>query len=261
MTFSFLCCILFWLIVIGVPLVLSYWFGRSHVRHDFKQHVRSLHGIVMRESTESIEVQLPSEAGTVAAAFFPFSDHWYGKRVLELHFNLPPTSVQCFVCSHSGWSRSVLEGWTSYKDQDTARSPQVHAATATPETSDKYFRGGLVQAYAQLGKIHPRSGRIAIDNDRLILLIGEFISSPTEISNLLVFGSQLVQQLEAIYSGDILVLGTSSTTATEAQCPICFSPAVQPVACQRCGTPHCKECWTYNDQVCGVFGCGGHPLD
>ncbi|MBL8889326.1 MAG: hypothetical protein JNL67_05065 [Planctomycetaceae bacterium] len=261
MSYSFLCCILFWLIVIGVPIALSYWFGRSRVRNDFKLHVRSLHGLVLRESNESIEVQLPSEAGTIAAAFFPLSDHWYGKRVLELHFNLPATNAQCFVCSNSALSRSTLDGWTVYQDQDMARFPLVHAATATPETADKYFRGGLIQAYSQFGKIHPRSGRIAIDNDRLILLVGEFTSSPTELSSLLVFGIQLVRQLDAIHCGEILVLGPSSTTGAESQCPICFSPAVQPVACQRCGTPHCKECWTYNDQVCGVFGCGGNPVN
>jgi hypothetical protein len=134
------------------------------------------------------------------------------------------------------------------------------AATATPTTSEKYFRSGLIQAYAQLEKIHAQTSRLTIDNDQLILLVSEFASSATEISNLLVFGSQLVRQLESIHSGDILVVSPSVVAASDAQCPICFSSAVQPIVCERCGTPHCRDCWSYNEMVCGVFGCGGKPV-
>jgi hypothetical protein len=260
MSFGFLCCILFWLIVIGIPIAMSYWVGRSRVRNDFKAHVRSLQGLIIRESDESIEVQLPSEAGTVLAAFFPLAQHWFGRRVFELHFALPPTSAQCFVCGNQRLSRSVPSGWTTYQDGSNVRAAHVLAATATPTHSDKYFRAGLIQAYSQLEKIHPQTSRLTIDNDRLILLVGEFTSCAAEISNLLVFGSQLVRQFESIHAGDILVVSPTTVLADDAQCPICFSPVVQPVACQNCGTPHCRECWSYNDNLCGVFGCGGRPL-
>ncbi|MBL8856654.1 MAG: hypothetical protein JNK57_22005 [Planctomycetaceae bacterium] len=260
MSFGFFCCIVFWFIVIGVPIAVSYWVGRSRVRNDFKLHVRSLQGLVIRENDKSIEVQLPCEAGTVAAAFFPLTDHWFGRRVLELHFTLPSTDVQCFVCGNHRLSRNVPTGWTIYQDGKSTQPAHVLAATATPTTSEKYFRSGLVQAYAQLEKIHPQTSRLTIDNDQLILLVSEFASSASEISNLLVFGSQLVRQLESVNSGDILVVSPTVVPAGDAQCPICFSTVVQPIACDRCGTPHCRDCWSYNEMVCGVFGCGGHPI-
>ncbi len=260
MTYSFFCCIIFWLIVIGIPIAISYWVSRSRIRNDFKQHVRSLRGLVLRESDDSIEVQLPCEVGTVVAAFFPLADHWYGKRVFELHFNVPATDAQCFVCGNHRLSRTVPSGWTVWKDGSTSQPPHVLAATASPSTAEKYFRSGLIQAYAQLEKIHPQTSRVTIDNERLIVLVSEFSSSATEISNLLVFGSQLVRQIETIQSGEILVVSPSMVPATDAQCPICFSPVVQPIACRECGTPHCRDCWSYNNNICGVFGCGGQPV-
>ncbi|MDP1562743.1 MAG: hypothetical protein Q8M16_15305 [Pirellulaceae bacterium] len=260
MSGGFICCIVFWIIVIGIPIAISWWLSRSRVRNDFKMHIRSLRGLVLRETDDSLEVQLPSESGTVVAAFFPLADHWFGRRVLELHFNLPATAAQCFVCGNHRLSRTVPTGWTILKDGGASQPAHVLAATATPAASEKYFRSGLIQAYAQLEKIHPQTSRVTIDNDRLILLVSEFASSASEISNLLVFGSQLVRQLETVHSGEILVVSPEVVATTDAQCPICFSQVVQPSVCERCGTPHCRDCWSYNNMVCGVFGCGGHPV-
>jgi hypothetical protein len=261
MSFGFLCCVVFWLLVVGFPILLTLWLGGTHLGRQFKLHVRSLRGQVVRESSESIEVQLPGETGMVAAAFFPRGSHWFGRQVLEMHFALPSTGAQLFICGNQRLVRNLPAGWLPWTDPLLGRHANVIAASATPERATTYFAAGLLQAYFQLNKIHPNTIRLAIGDDQLILLISEFSNTATELSNLLVFGNQLVKQLEIVQSGQIQLTDRISLSATDAQCPICFSPVVQPIECERCRTPHCRDCWSYNGNVCGVFGCGGHPAD
>lgn len=252
-------CLLFWLIVIGVPIWISIWLGQANHRSHFKQQVKSLRGLIIRESSDSIEVRLPSSLGLVPAAFFPRSAHWYGTRVLELHFPLPATGAQLFICGNPKLSRELPQGWSRWSDPTLARDSRMVTATASPQTAATYFEGGLVQAYRQLEKIHPQTSRLAINNDQLLVLVSDFSNSSRELSSLLVFGTQLAQQLESLQTGQIQ-LATAVCAAKDAQCPVCFSPVVRPVVCDRCGTPHCHDCWSYNEYRCGVFGCGGAPI-
>lgn len=57
-----------------------------------------------------------------------------------------------------------------------------------------------------------------------------------------------------------LLLGQG--TGEGGECPVCGdalgSPAAQ-VRCERCGTGHHPECWSYAGQ-CSVFGCGGEHV-
>lgn len=252
-------CLLFWLIVIGVPIWISIWLGQANHRSNFKQQVRSLGGTLIKDLPDSIEVRLPSGLGLVPAAYFPRSAHWYGTRVLELHFPLPATGVQLFVCGNPSLSRQLPVGWHRWSDPALARDVRVVAATATPQAATLYWEGGLVEAYRQLEKIHRQTSRLAINNDQLLVLVSDFSNSGRELSNLLVFGTQLARQLESLQTGQIQ-LATAIETPVVAQCPICFSTVVRPVACERCGTPHCYDCWSYNESRCGVFGCGGGPV-
>jgi len=251
-------CLLFWLVVIGVPVWISIWLGQSNRRSIFKQQVKALQGGIVRDSRDAIEVRLPSGLGLIPAAYFPGSTHWYGKRVLELHFPLPTTNAQLYICGKPNFSRELPPGWSRWHDAALALDSRIVAATATPQTAALYWEGGLVQAYQQLEKIHRQTSRIAIDNDQLLVLVSDFSNSSRELSNLLVFGTQLAQQLDNWQSGQIQL--KTAVSLADAQCPICFSTVVRPLACERCGTPHCHDCWGYNDGRCGVFGCGGAPV-
>jgi len=255
---NLLCCILAWILIIGVPTILSIWLSQVQNRRAFAAHVRSLSGRILSENAQTVEVQLPSEVGIVSAAFFPKSMHWYGTRVLEMHFPIPATKVQLFLCGNEQIGRALPAGW-----QPAAiylpGYPQLLSATATPAAATPFWNAGMVNSFRQLDKIHPRNCRLAIDDDQLVVLVSHFSNSAAELSSLLIFGAQLARQIEALQTGQITLVETAAA-ADSSLCPICSSPAVNPLPCSSCGAPHCRECWQYNEQLCGVFGCGGGPL-
>jgi len=49
---------------------------------------------------------------------------------------------------------------------------------------------------------------------------------------------------------------TDVTKTEEGKCLICgFALGGSITICETCDTPHCQDCWKYN-QMCAVYGCG-----
>lgn len=251
---ALICCVGVWMVIIAGPILISTWLGANQCRSSFKSICRSLKGTISKDNSDSIEVQFPGSDRQVLAAFFPRATHWFGRRVLEMHFVLDPTDCHLFICGNRRLSRNLPDGWRA-RSGDTRADRLV--ATATHELAERYLEAGLLQAYDQLATIHPLTSRLAVSNDRLVLLVADFSNSVNELSSLLIFGRQVAAQIERVQAGDIELVTIAGVEPEDANCPICCAQVVQPLACQRCGTLQCRECWAYNDGRCGVFGCGG----
>ncbi len=255
-------CILGWVLIIGLPVLLSVWLSRSQYRRNFLGIVRALNGTVVSRNRESIVVQLPVGPRVVSGAFFPGGDHWFGREVLELHFPLPVTSAQLFICCECPHTRSLPEGWQRLQDSKVDGVMGVVSATATPESAAPIFGLGIGGVFEQLRRMKRENRcRIAIDNQILIVMVAGYMNTVSELSKLLSFGSQLTQQIAAFEEGAISLAETIETADSEKSCPICSSPVINAVRCGRCHTPHCRECWEYNGKICGVFACGGKNAD
>ncbi|MFN9341623.1 MAG: RING finger protein [Planctomycetota bacterium] len=98
---------------------------------------------------------------------------------------------------------------------------------------------------------------LRIDRGLLTIVRGSWIDNLAELDDFLRLGLQLVDQLKvAEVRGIEFVQTEQATVLDDVICPVCSERiGAEMVVCQRCRTPHCRECWEYNTH-CATFACG-----
>lgn len=257
--FGLLLCMFGWALLIGLPILISIWMNRSQQRRNFLQNVRYLNGTVVSQNSESVIVTVPFGSQVVSGAYFPGSDHWFGRETLELHFALPETAAQFFMCCPCSHARRLPAGWIRIESLRSGRMINGVVATSTPSTAIPILDLGVIGVFDQLQRIRSASqSRIAVDNHLLMITTSHFANTASELAKVLSLGTQMAQQIGLFADGSVTLSEAFESEDSQKACPICSSPVINPVRCQRCQTSHCAECWEYNHRICGVFACNGN---
>lgn len=260
-TVAILFCLFCWGLIVAGPIAIALMLNRRQQQRMFQRAVEQLHGSVVSEKKDSVIVRIPYQDFDVSGAYFPGTAHWFGRDVLELHFALPPSEAQLYYCCSCHSGRHVPTGWTPLPP----RKPSTRLGATTDHPDSQKLAGiGLDTTFDELLRSKPQQYcRAAIDGDTLILLVsgfGGYANTAVEIARVQAIGAQMARQIWMVMDGSVQVSATQSTPLEEQICPVCSSPVEDPVICERCRTPHCRDCWSFNGDTCGVFACGGHTL-
>lgn len=259
-SFAILFCIACWAAIVAGPVVIAFMMNRRQRQRSFINCVREVGGVLIRDedSSGSTLVRIPYDEFEVSGAFFSSNTHWFGREVLELHFALPPSEAQVYYCCNCRSGKQSPEGWMPLTPY--GRSGRQAAATNHPD-SQKLCGIGLDSTFDELLRTKPTNQcRIAIDHSTLVLLVtgfGGYANMGLELKRVLAIGAQMSRQIWMVLDGSIELADAQQTAIEEQTCPVCSCIVEDPIICERCKTPHCRECWTYNGDSCGVFACGG----
>jgi len=253
---SGLLCLLAWGLIIVVPLYVSYSFSRSNLRQRFCDDARRLNGTIIKQSSEWIEARVPGTIRPVDIAFFTGRTHWFGKDTLEIHFPLPPgNGYEFFICCQCVHSKQTPSRWVKKHLQvgswrAIVAGPNLAALESGLALGLESFFGQFRQAMA------PKNCRIAAEGDIIKFFVRQYSPNISDFTAIISLGNKLSQQIGMLVDGTIQM--SETVAGSEEQiCPICSCDVVNPRNCTRCKTPHCTECWSYNNYSCGVFSCGG----
>lgn len=84
--------------------------------------------------------------------------------------------------------------------------------------------------------------------------IGRYLRDAGEIERFLRKSFEFAATLAGTTSTDVQVIETASEG--KGLCQVCGSALEEDVVrCRKCGTPHHRDCWSYNG-CCSTFGCG-----
>lgn len=262
-SFAILFCLLCWAAIVAGPIFIAMILNRKQQKRAFQKSIEQMGGtIVAEKANNTIIIQLPFQEFEISGAFFSGSDHWFGRDVLELHFALPESQAQLYYCCPCPSARKFPTGWQALPRQ--SGEPRLAASTLHPD-SLKLLNLGLEKTFDELARNRlSHFCRAAVDGSTLILLVSGFsgyAAIAPEINKLLAIGSQMARQIWLVMDGSVQVSNAQSTSVEEQTCPVCSSPVENPVICSRCHTPHCRDCWKYNQETCGVFACGNQKLE
>ena len=140
--------------------------------------------------------------------------------------------------------------------------PEFEAAYIV-RTDDPHFARSVLGAEARSlieeGRRIGGGGRLRLNLDRLRLRIRkeEPLASPRDIVALVRVGLGLLEQVrEAIEGRQAVQYFDAPAVDAKGHCPVCAAVvADRRVLCQRCRTPHHRECWEYA-RGCSMFACG-----
>ena len=104
----------------------------------------------------------------------------------------------------------------------------------------------------------PYQLNITIKRGKLLIQKPGFLKDVGTLHNFIRYSLDFFDQLMLVSAVGLAFLNENNATVLESiTCPIC-SGAIneQMVLCERCKTPHCRDCWEYNRQ-CATFACQG----
>lgn len=104
----------------------------------------------------------------------------------------------------------------------------------------------------------PNELNISIKRGKLLIQKPGFLKDLVPLHNFIRYSLELFDQLMLISTEGLNFLNENNATILESiTCPICSGRITeQMVLCERCKTPHCRDCWEYNRQ-CATFACQG----
>ena len=107
----------------------------------------------------------------------------------------------------------------------------------------------------------PNELNISIKRGKLLIQKPGFLKDLVPLHNFIRYSLELFDQLMLISTEGLNFLNENNATILESiTCPICSGRITeQMVLCERCKTPHCRDCWEYNRQ-CATFACQGTIL-
>ncbi len=104
----------------------------------------------------------------------------------------------------------------------------------------------------------PNELNISIKRGKLKIQKPGYIKDLAPLHDFIRYSIDLFDQLMLVSTEGIDFLNENNATVLESiTCPICSGGITeQMVLCERCKTPHCRDCWEYNRQ-CATYACQG----
>lgn len=146
---------------------------------------------------------------------------------------------------------------------DDPRFQSVYdVASNNPRAAKRLLTGSVQWQIEQLTRL-PRNAdsmlhdiQITIARGSMVISKPGYIKQFEALEDFVRLGLELFDHLMlADVEGIEFLHQNEATVVLNVKCPICSEEiAAEMVVCDRCKTPHCKDCWEYNGQ-CATFAC------
>jgi len=128
-----------------------------------------------------------------------------------------------------------------------------------PDVAYRMLSSSALATLARIQDLSPDGHfELNIAAGKLTLSIPGHLRDPMPLEQFLRLGIELHQQFQLGILGEGIEFVTTDEVCVldEIVCPVCGAAIARDlVTCQRCLTPHCRECWEYNGK-CATYACG-----